>query len=514
MGVGIQKMKRVITEIQSLGIRVPPGITGRKGGAGPAEGRALVINGLAVHVPISSEYADRSPYIIEREGSGFVLRKEEKKICPVEVVGEPFFYGRQTTDGIGYKQIALLHGADCLATTVLQTCRHWRSSKRCEFCGTEVSLKNGMTLAKKLPEQVAEVALAAKRSDRISHVVLTAGTGEPPGAEIAYMAKCAAAVKASTELPIHVQFAPPEDMGQMDLLKGSGVDTVGIHIESFDGDILSRMAPAKAEIGIKRYKTAWKRAVALFGANQVSSFLIAGLGETFDSIVRGSEFLAELGVYPFVVPLRPIPGSRMQDRIPPDPDTMMGIYTAVSDILSRSGLSWLKSKAGCVRCGACSALPAHEKRAGGRLICRPVQTEQEKEIAFAIRNDVFVKEQHLFKDSDIDENDRKSVHLVAELDGVIVGTVRVFPTGSNGHWIGGRLAVNKEKRIYKVGAGLVKAAMKQVKMKNCNRFVAHIQLENVEFFKRLGWETVGAVENHFNRPHQMMVADLDRVPNG
>ena len=131
-GIAIQGMKKVITEIQSLGVRVPPGISGRKGGAGPAEGRAIVINGMAVHVPISSSYTARSPYLIDADDTtGFVLKKEGRAVCPVDVVGEPAFYRRQTADGINYKQIALLHGSDCLATTVLQTCRHWRSSNRC-----------------------------------------------------------------------------------------------------------------------------------------------------------------------------------------------------------------------------------------------------------------------------------------------------------------------------------------------------------------------------------------------
>ena len=62
-------------------------------------------------------------------------------------------------------------------------------------------------------------------------------------------------------------------------LKEAGVDTVGIHIESFDFKILSQVAPAKAAMGLERYEKAWKMAVEIFGPNQVSSFLIVGLGE-------------------------------------------------------------------------------------------------------------------------------------------------------------------------------------------------------------------------------------------
>ena len=116
------------------------------------------------------------------------------------------------------------------------------------------------------------------------------------------------------DIPIHAQFLPPTDDGKLHELKTAGVDTVGIHIESFDFDTLSRIAPAKAVIGFERYERAWNKAVQVFGHNQVSSFLLVGLGESEESVVRGSEFLAERGVYPFVVPFRPIPGSAMQDR--------------------------------------------------------------------------------------------------------------------------------------------------------------------------------------------------------
>jgi putative N-acetyltransferase (TIGR04045 family) len=313
------------------------------------------------------------------------------------------------------------------------------------------------------------------------------------------------------DLPIQVQFSPPPDLAVMDELKASGVDTVGIHVECFHPGTLQRVAPAKAEIGLKRYEAAWEKAVSLFGANQVSSFLIAGLGEPPASVVSGSELLADLGVYPFVVPLRPVPGSRMAHRRPPDPEVMKSIYSAVAEALRNKGLSQRRCRAGCVRCGACSALPLFEKKPS-RLTCHSARSEKEKARAFAIRKAVFVQEQRIFEESDIDDFDAASTHLVAKIDGEIVGTVRVFPSGENGNWVGGRLAVSRSHRVDKVGATLVKEAMKRVKKKGCTHFTAHIQEKNVAFFKRLGWEPVGPAAPYHGRPHQLMRADLDRVP--
>ena len=66
-------------------------------------------------------------------------------------------------------------------------------------------------------------------------------------------------------------------------------------------------------------------------------------------------------------------------------------------------------------------------------------------------------------------------------------------------------------RASMAGALLVKEAMKRVKKKGCTRFTAHIQENNVSFFKKLGWKPVGPLENYVNRPHQLMEADLAQV---
>jgi putative N-acetyltransferase (TIGR04045 family) len=247
--------------------------------------------------------------------------------------------------------------------------------------------------------------------------------------------------------------------------------------------------------------------VELFSPNQVSSFIVAGLGEKKDSILGGSEMLADLGVYPFVVPLRPIPGSLLENARPPAPGFMTEIYEAVAEILKNRGLASSKSQAGCVRCGACSALPFYEQPQEA-LACHPVRTRKESERAAAIRHRVFVEEQGLFPETDRDENDPRSIHLVAETEGEIVGTVRVFPVEDNGHWIGGRLAIQKEFRFSGAGERLVREAVAQVKRQGCARFTAHIQQENVQFFTRLGWKASGPVIEYRGKPHQLMEANL------
>ncbi|RLB24550.1 MAG: MSMEG_0568 family radical SAM protein [Deltaproteobacteria bacterium] len=498
----------VITEIQTRGVRIEETPFARKGGAGPAEGAYLEINGMITAVPVRGPYVRRSPYTLgELDGVSYLFR-ETDPLLPASLVRLPRFYQQRTTDGIPYWKIALLHGKDCLATSIFQKCIFWETNRRCKFCGIELSLQNGKTIAEKSPEQIAEVAHAAHICDGIRHVVLTTGTAAPRRKEIDLLAACASAIKKDVGLPVHVQCLPLTHLEELERLKEAGVDTIGLHIETFDQEVLRHVAPAKASIEFKKYERAWQRSVELFGANQVSSFLIVGIGETDKSILMGSELLSDLGVYPFLVPLRPIPGSHMQGEVPPDPKRMKSLCQAVSEILRRKGLCAKACKAGCVRCGACSPLPAFEEEPA-YLVCHPVRTRSELEAAFKIREEVFVKEQKMFVGSDRDKNDKKSTHLIVMVGDDIVGTVRVFPVGKDGHWVGGRLAVKKAFRATGAGKVLVKEAVRYVKGKGCKHFTAHIQEKNVPFFLHLGWKPLGKLEQYCGRPHQLMEANLD-----
>lgn len=352
-------LKYLINELQCLGVRIENSLNSRKGGAGPAEGQLLIIKGIPVNCPVTSNFVKNSPYSVQSVKGRYILKKDQEEIVEILFPNIPSIYNKTTVEGIPYYKIALIHGIDCLASTVFQKCVNWKGS-RCRFCGIEISLYNENTLPIKLPQQLSEVAGAALREDKISHITLTTGTQENETFAFNYLASCVREIKEKTGLPVHLQFMPPKDLTLLYQLKEAGVDTVGIHIETFDSKILKEVCPAKSRIGFKRYQECWKLAVDIFGRNQVSSFIIAGLGEERSSIIEGSEMLCELGVYPFILPFRPIPGTEMAYLIPPTPDFLVSVYQEVAKFLSQYRLSFRRFKAGCVRCGACSAITIFE----------------------------------------------------------------------------------------------------------------------------------------------------------
>ncbi len=45
--------------------------------------------------------------------------------------------------------------------------------------------------------------------------------------------------------------------------------------------------PGKATVPMDSYRAAWREAVRVFGRNQVSTYLLVGLGENPDELVAG-----------------------------------------------------------------------------------------------------------------------------------------------------------------------------------------------------------------------------------
>jgi radical SAM protein (TIGR04043 family) len=250
--------------------------------------------------------------------------------------------------------IAVRHGRDAIGSTVVQACT--RGEDACAFCGISLTRESGATMPRKTPGQLADVARAAL-PEGFEHVVLTTGTTGSEDAGIGYLEECARAVKSATGggMKVHVQFEPPERLEWIESI-AAFADSAAVNMECFDPDTLARVAPAKASAGIECYKRTWRRAVDAFGPGQVACFIIAGLGERPETVIEGCRLLCSLGVFPFVLPLRPISGTALGGSAPPGAREMTELYEQASAVIKESGMRAGDCSAGCVRCGACSAI--------------------------------------------------------------------------------------------------------------------------------------------------------------
>jgi radical SAM protein (TIGR04043 family) len=356
---------RLLTALQSEGLRVEVPLSARVGGAGPADAGMLYVEGVQTTVPTSAAYVASSPYALRGEDDGsWAVYRGTDRVASASLAPRPRYYDLTTEHGIPYWKIALLH-LDSVASTVLQTCAYWGNDDQCAFCGIGVTLAAGRTIAKKTPATLAEVAVAARDLDGAVDATLTTGSTATPDRGAMYVGRCGEAVKQSAGLPVQVQFEPPSDLDVIDRVADMGIDSVGIHVETFDPDVLARVAPGKARWGIEAYFTAWERAVRMFGAGQVSTYVILGMGEDEKLTVEGCKRAIDMGVYPFVVPLRPVPGSLMEDLLPPPREAVEAVYRQVVPHLEKRGMTSAGVTAGCARCQACSGLGAFERSDGG-----------------------------------------------------------------------------------------------------------------------------------------------------
>ena len=325
----------------------------REGGAGPSDDGHVLLGGVGTALPIVA----RSKY---RVRGGRLLLEGADLGLDVTPVDRPQFYDLQTADGVPYEKIARLHGANVLATTVVQTCIRYAEAERCRFCAIEESLTSGATTAVKTPDQLAEVAEAAVRLDGVTQMVMTTGTSAGRDRGARHLVRCVKAIVDRVPgFPIQVQIEPPQDLAVLQELRDAGAVSIGIHVESLDDDVRLRWMPGKGSVPMAEYRAAWAEAVRVFGRNQVSTYLIVGLGEDPDELVAGAAELIAMGVYPFVVPYRAIAGTlatELDGATPPPAWLVADVTSRVGELLAEAGMLGADQKAGCAACGACSAL--------------------------------------------------------------------------------------------------------------------------------------------------------------
>lgn len=491
---------QLINELLCLGLRLDEA----PAPSAPGEGPTLLLAGRAVCPPTGAPWMAASPWSLEQ---GRLCREGQPVEVAVEVLPPPAFNRESDPQGVPLGTIAQRHGAHCLVAAVGPTCLFWPSPNRCSFCAVGPAREAGRDREDKTPAQVGLAACRAKELDGVSHALLMAGVAPPAGGEIKHLIDCTQAISGTAGLPVAAQLLPPAFNRDLKRLAQAGVASLGLNLESFDPTVLGRIAPAKAGLGLERYLEAWSEAVQVFGPGQVSCTLLAGLGENRSQLLEGCRLLAELGVLPLLTPARAV--GDLELAAPPDPEYLAGLYAEVAALMQANGLSLGSARAGCARCGACTALGAWELPAL-ELVVRAVRNPKELEAAQALRHRVFVAEQGIVPQTDQDGQDQMALHLGAWLDGELAGVLRLLPEEeSNGLLRLGRLAVLPEQRGHGVASELLAQAKEQARRRGADRLTASVQAANVPLFARLGWQARGEMFTVHGWEHQEMTLELE-----
>jgi predicted GNAT family N-acyltransferase len=139
--------------------------------------------------------------------------------------------------------------------------------------------------------------------------------------------------------------------------------------------------------------------------------------------------------------------------------------------------------------------------------CRVVVDEDEFAQCAAIRLEVFVDEQRVPADEELDDLDAISVHVLARVDGGPVGTGRLIPT-DDGRGKIGRMAVRKPFRGSGVGAAIMDQLLDVARERGMHGLTLSAQLHALGFYERFGFVAHGDVFLEAGIEHREMARSL------
>ena len=125
--------------------------------------------------------------------------------------------------------------------------------------------------------------------------------------------------------------------------------------------------------------------------------------------------------------------------------------------------------------------------------------ERARAHAAPIRFTVFVEEQGVPRDIELDEMDQACVHAVAFEAGNAVGTGRLLPDGHIG-----RMAVLKEWRGRGIGGLILRRLMDKARERGDREVVLSAQVHAVAFYRAHGFVEEGAEYLEAGIPHRDM----------
>lgn len=125
--------------------------------------------------------------------------------------------------------------------------------------------------------------------------------------------------------------------------------------------------------------------------------------------------------------------------------------------------------------------------------------ERARAEASRIRTVVFVEEQRVPPEIELDEMDAASLHALAFFGDRAVGTGRLLPDGHIG-----RMAVLREARSQGVGSAILERLVAEAGRRGLQEAVLSAQTHALRFYHRHGFTPVGAVYVEAGIPHQEM----------
>ena len=292
--------------------------------AGLGSGLELILPpGLYTNVPVLEKWVEGTPYSIHREGGDYVVRHDGRFITTVRLPRRPAFYDARTSSGRLMSSIGVMQGT-YLGVYPTRICHHWehRPLECCKFCSVGLNLGDGESREKSV-QDVVEVAIAARREERITYVHFNTGYYEGDTC-LDELEPYIVAVKKATGVLIGVQTPPHPDFSRYNRLRKLGVNQVSFCFELFDEEKFREVCPGKAtHCTLKRYLDAIEYCAKIF--DTTNGEIVAGL-EPPEKSIEAIDWMTSVGAVPTVCVFRPLIGTEYENVPSPKTEEMVPIF--------------------------------------------------------------------------------------------------------------------------------------------------------------------------------------------
>ena len=135
--------------------------------------------------------------------------------------------------------------------------------------------------------------------------------------------------------------------------------------------------------------------------------------------------------------------------------------------------------------------------------------ERVSEHAYLIRKQVFIAEQGVPEELELDELDLSALHALAYQDDQCVGTGRLVNLG-NGQAQIGRMAVLPNFRGQGIGREILERLLLAATAEGASSLILHAQLTAMPFYEKLGFVGQGSLYEEAGIPHRNMMLLLPK----
>ena len=125
-------------------------------------------------------------------------------------------------------------------------------------------------------------------------------------------------------------------------------------------------------------------------------------------------------------------------------------------------------------------------------------------LAYPIREEVFIREQGVPQELELDEQDETAIHVLAYQDGQCIGTARLVNLGNQSMQIG-RMAVLTQYRGNGIGKRILEELIELSRKQGTSSIILHAQIIAIAFYEKLGFLPEGPEYLEAGIAHRNMI---------